>query len=248
MPFVDGVRSIEIRERKNGEELAGATKNQLPLTALVTVNWTVDAAAGMELYKKYGTLDQFENRILDSKLRQAAKAALAEFNADELIRNRNAAIGRIQENLITLMEPYPVTVNSPQIENISLPDTYMKAVLEKERAREAAVREEYNLQKQRLEAQREVQSAEAARDSEKLRADGVAYRTRTVAEADAAAILVKGRANAESVKLMQQAIEQNPLVVQYEQARRWDGKMPTTVMGGDKMPMVPILFQNAARK
>jgi len=240
VPVIDGVKHIEVRERKNGEELSAATKNQLPMTAVVTVNWTVNADAGLELYQKYGSLSQFEQRILDPKLRQAAKAALSEFNADELIRNRNAAIQRIQENLVVVMQPYPVTVHSPQIENIDLPRTYMDAVLQKEKAREAAVREEYNLQKQKLEAARLVQTAEAERDSLKATADGNAYRVEKEAEAEANAIRLKGQAEAEAIKLVQEAISANPLLIQYEQAKRWNGTLPQTVLGGEKE--IPILY------
>jgi len=240
LPWIDSVKHIEVRERKNGEELSAATKNQLPMNAIVTVNWAVNSDAGLSLYQRYGSLEQFERRILDPKLRQAAKAALSEFNADELIRNRNAAIQRIQENLIVLMQPYPVTVHSPQIENIDLPPTYMQAVLEKEKAREAAIREEYNLQKQKLEAARLVQTAEAERDSAKATADGNAYRVTKEAEAEAEAILLKGKAESEAVKLVQNALSNNPLLVQYEQAKRWNGELPSTMIPGASVPFVNV--------
>ena len=246
VPFIDGVKRIEVRERKNGEELSAATANQLPITAIVTVNWLVNSEAGLDLYRRYGTLDQFEQRILDPKLRQAAKAALSKFNASDLIKNRNAAIQEIQVNLTELMAPYPVTVNSPQIENIVLPPTYMQAVLDKEKAREAAVREEHNLRKQKLEAQRTTQTAEAERDAAKALADGNAYRVLEEAKAEAEAIKLKGEAQAKAVDLLQKAIAQNPLLVQYEQAKRWGGKLPDTVLGSTQG--LPIIYSLPAPK
>ena len=245
-PFIDGVKKIEVRERKSGEELSAATANQLPINALVTINWLVNSESALDLYRRYGTLDQFEQRILDPKLRQAAKAALSKFDASALIKNRNAAIQEIQTNLVHLMEPYPVTVNSPQIENIDLPPTYMQAVLDKEKAREAAVREEHNLRKQKLEAQRLTQTAEAERDAAKALADGNAYRVLEEAKAEAEAILLKGQAQAKAVDLLQQAIAENPLLVQYEQAKRWGGKLPDTVLGGTQG--LPIIYSLPAPK
>ena len=231
VPWIDSVQLIEVRERKSVEKLAAATKNQLPATATVSINWTVQEAAAMTLYQRYGSLEQFEERILDPKLRQASKAAISTFNADELIRNRNAAIGKIQENIVALMESYPVTVHSPQIENVDLPQQYMDAVLEKEKAREAAAREDYNLQRQKLEAQQKVQTAEAERDAVKARADGEAYKVTVEAEAEAQAIRIKGEAEAQAVLAVQKAISQNPLLIEYERAKRWNGIMPQTVMG-----------------
>lgn len=232
VPWIDSVQLIEVRERKSVEKLAAATKNQLPATATVSINWTVKETAAMTLYQRYGSLEQFEERILDPKLRQASKAAISTFNADELIRNRNAAIGKIQENIVSLMEAYPVTVHSPQIENVDLPQQYMDAVLEKEKAREAAAREDYNLQRQKLEAQQKVQTAEAERDAVKATADGQAYKVTVEAEAEAKAIRIRGQAEASAVLAVQEAISQNPLLIEYERAKRWNGKMPSTMMGG----------------
>lgn len=240
VPWIDGVREIEVRERKNVEDLASATNNQLPITATVSVNWSVDSTAALDLYKRYGGLDQFEERILDPKLRQAAKAALAQFNADKLIRNRNEAIAEIQKNMVELMAPYPVTVHSPQIENLSLPETYMTAVLDKERAREAAVREEYNLEKQRLEAAQTVQTADADRDATKARADGEAYKIRTEAEAEAAATKLAGEAEAFAIDKVNDSLAQNPLFVEYEQAKRWNGALPTTMIPGGSVPFIGV--------
>lgn len=230
-PFIDGVRKIEIRERKSVEDLASATKNQLPVTAEVSVNWIADSAAVMEIYRGYGSLEQFQERILDPKLRQAAKSAISKFNADELIRNRQAATGEILNILVSLMDGYPVTVNSPQIENIVLPDTYLQAVMAKEKAREDAAREQYNLEKQKLESLREVQTAEAQRDANKAKADGNAYRVRTEAEAEAEAIKLRKAAEAEGIRKVEAALSANPLFVEYTKALQWNGQMPTTIMG-----------------
>jgi regulator of protease activity HflC (stomatin/prohibitin superfamily) len=233
-PLIEGVQKIEVRERKNVEELSAATANQLPITAVVSVNWTVDSTAALDLYKRYGSLEQFEQRILDPKLRQAAKASTAMFQASELIRNRNDAINEIQTQLTKLMEPYPVTVNSPQLEDVKLPERYLESVMKKEQAREDAAKEKYALEKQALEAQRDVQTAIAKRDATKAEADGKAYHTRTTAAAEAESIKLKGNAEAEAIKAKALAISASSVLVDYERALRWNGQMPTTMMGADQ--------------
>jgi regulator of protease activity HflC (stomatin/prohibitin superfamily) len=233
IPFVNGVNHIEVRERKSVENLAAATSNQLPITAEVSINWIVDAAAVMEIYRKYGSLEQFENRILDPKLRQAGKAAMAKYGASELIRDRQGATAEIGSILTELMEGYPVTIKDPQIENVGLPPTYLSSVLKKEQAREDAVREEYNLEKQALEAQREVQTAIAARDAKKALADGNAYQILTEAEAAAKATRLQKSAEAQGIRDVESALASNPLFVDYTRAKRWNGKLPRTVLGND---------------
>ncbi len=230
-PWVENVRIIEIRQRKNTEKLAAATNNQLPITALVSINWTVNADNALEIYKSYGTLDQFEDRILDPKLRSVAKAALSKFRADELIRDRNKAAARIQTMMADTLANFPVTVNSPQIENIDLPQQYLDAVQAKEKARENAEREKHVLAQQRLQAMQKVNTAEAERDALKAAADGRAYAILTEAKAEADAIRVKGEAEAATVHAITEALKTSPQLVEYERAKRWNGQLPHTMMG-----------------
>ena len=43
----------------------------MPGTVYVSVNWTVDKESALELYRQYGGLGQFEQRILDPRFRSA---------------------------------------------------------------------------------------------------------------------------------------------------------------------------------
>ena len=45
VPFIDSVEEIEVRTRKNEEKMASSTKEQMPVTISVSVNWTVDKTA-----------------------------------------------------------------------------------------------------------------------------------------------------------------------------------------------------------
>ena len=224
IPFVDSVEHMEVRQRKNVEELAAATANQLPIQVAVSINWTVEKTSAMALFINYGGLEQFESRILDPKLRSAAKAALAQFPADQLIRNRQAAVAAIMEEMMRELEDFPLTVNSPQIENIALPPTYQQAVLEKERARENAEQEKHTLerQRQRLVALQAVNSAEANAAAKRLEADAEAYRVTAVAEAEATAI-----------RLINVQLEKSPRYVELVKAKQWNGVLPQTMRAED---------------
>ncbi len=220
IPIADAVEEIEVRQRKNVEDLAAATQNQLPTTATVSINWTVNRDAAMDLFIQYGGLDQFESRILDPKLRSAAKAAIAQFPADQLIRDRQAAVATIMEAMIGDLEGFPVTVNSPQIENLSFPPAYLQAVEEKERAREDAEKEKHKLEQQRLVAQQAVNSAEANAEAKRLEADAEAYR-----------VLTEAQAEADAIDLINEQLAKSPAYVDLVRAKSWDGVLPQTVLG-----------------
>ncbi len=231
IPVVNSVEIIEIRTRKNVEQLPASSKEQMPLKVFVSLNWTVQKEQAMELYSNYGGLTQFEERIIDPKLRSASKDAMAKYTAEELIINRGSAIADIERILLQNMDSFPVKIDSIQIENIELPRKYLESIETKQAAKNLADAEKHKLEQQRLQAQQLVNTANAQRDAAKAAADGVAYRITTEATAEAQAIQLKGEAEARAIDARARALSTNQTLVEYQKALSWDGKMPTTVMG-----------------
>ena len=229
VPIADSIEKIEVRQRKNVEDLRAATENQLPITASVSINWTVNRESAMDLFIAYGGLDQFEARILDPKLRSAAKAALSKFPADRLIRNRQDAVAAIMSNMTAELGNFPVTINSPQIENIELPPQYAEAVLEKERSRENAEREKHALERQRLIALQAVNSAEANARAKRIEAEAEAFRVTTEAAAEA-----------EAIRLVNEELARSPRYIDLTRAKRWNGVLPTTVLDDGATPLLSL--------
>lgn len=207
VPFVDRVEVLEVRTRKNVECLPAATHEQMPVTAEVSINWTVIRDQAFDLFKSYGGLDQFEARILDPRLRSAAKDAIARYRAEEIIQNRGQVIARIEELLFDEMKGYPVKLDSAQIENIELPAKYLQSIETKQTEKNLADAEKHRLERQNLEAQREVNTANAKRDAEMAMADGKSYAIRKEAEAEAEAIRMRGLAEAEAIREKAKAIQ-----------------------------------------
>lgn len=234
VPIADSINELEIRTRKNVERLKASTFEQMPVEAEVSVNWTVIRSEAFELYKNYGGLEQFENRILDPRLRSATKDALARYKAEQIVQNRGRVIQKIEETLSSAMVDFPVKLDSVQIENLVLPQKYLQSIETKQTEKNLAAAEKHRLERQKLEAQREVNTAEAKRDAEKARADGNAYAILKEAEAEAQAIRLKGLAEAEAIKEKALSIQTNQVLVDYMRAQQWDGKLPTTMMGADQ--------------
>jgi regulator of protease activity HflC (stomatin/prohibitin superfamily) len=233
VPFIDSVEEIEVRTRKNEEKMASSTKEQMPVTISVSVNWTVDKSAALELFKQYGGLSQFEGRILDPRFRSATKDVIPRFDAEKLIQDRASAIQAIEANLIEEMKDFPVTVDNIQIENIQLPQKYLTSIETKQTEKNLAAAEEHKLARQQLEAQRGVNTAKA-------KADGI----NLVAIAEAESIRIKGLAEAEAITAKAKALGNNPLIIKLTEAQNWDGKLPATMLGGGNMPILDLRGTN----
>lgn len=240
IPFVDAVTNIEVRQRKTVEDLQAATEDQLPIAAAVSINWTVLRAATINMFRQYGTLEQFENRILNPKLRSAAKAALSRFPANKLIQERQAVVAEIMETMTAELADFPITVNSPQLENIELPARYVEAVEAKETAREDAEREKHVLEQQRLRALQQVNTAEANAESRKLEADATAYQVRVQAEAEAFRVSTEAKAEAEAIEMITTQLVKSPDYIRLVTAKNWNGELPATMLGSNTMPLLQL--------
>ena len=229
LPLIDSVEQLEVRTRKNEERMASSTKEQMPVTVHVSVNWTVDKEHALDLYRQYGGLEQFEKRILDPRFRSATKDIIPRFEAEKLIQDRATAIQGIELNLVEEMKGFPVKVDNIQIENIGLPPKYIQSIETKQTEKNLAAAEQHKLERQRLEALREVNTADA-------KAQGIVK----VAEAEANAIKLKGEAEAYAINAKAKALKNNPLIVKLTEAQNWDGKLPATILGDSGMPILDL--------
>ncbi len=240
LPIFEDYEIIEVRERKNVEKLSVATKDRLPATAEVSFNWTVNATSAIDLYKQYGGLDQFEDRVLSPRFRAAAKTAIAHYDAATIIKDRALATAEIQAELEAATASLPISITMVAFENIALPETYVASILAKEQAREDAEKENHNLAKQKLVAQQAVQTATAEADAVKVLADGDAYKVKvaadarayekeTLATAESFRVLTEYTGRAEGVKKLKEQL--TPEYIAYIRAQSWDGKLPGTMLG-----------------
>jgi regulator of protease activity HflC (stomatin/prohibitin superfamily) len=229
VPLIDSVEEIEVRTRKNEEKMASSTKEQMPVTVVVSVNWTVEKSAALELFRQYGGLSQFEQRILDPRFRSATKGVIPKFSAEQLIQDRASTIQLIERNLIEEMKDFPVVVDNIQIENIGLPQKYINSIETKQTEKNLADAEKHKLARQNLLAQQDVNTAKA-------KADGI----NLVAIAEAESIRIKGLAEAEAITAKAKALGNNPLIIKLTEAQNWDGKLPATILGSGNMPILDM--------
>lgn len=221
MPYADTVEEMEIRERAFPMTLEAASQDPLELPIKVTVNWQVKRQSVRKLYIQFGSLQQFETRIIQPRLNDAVKGVTSGYTVNDLLRKRTEYRDRSQATFTQRM-PNEIEITGFSIVNIGFPPEYTKAIRDKQVAREQAETEKYVLDRQRLTSTQVTQTAMAQRDADKARADGRAYE-----------IKVQGQAQADAIRIMGEALSKHPLVVEYKKVERWGGNFPTTFMGGD---------------
>lgn len=227
IPLIDTNTTIEVRTLKNNESMQASTVEQMSIDVLASMNWTVDKSSVLALFKDYGSLEQFEARVIDPKFRTIVKETIAKYTAEQLIGKRDEVTSKIKENLIESAKDLPIDISVINIENIILPENYRKSIETKQTNKNLADAEVFKLQQQNLEAQRAVNIANAEAESIKLKA-----------KAEAESIALKGQAEASAIEAKARALGANANLIEFTKATQWNGVLPTTSLSSQS----PILF------
>lgn len=222
IPYADTVEEMEVRERAFTKELAAASQDPLEIPITVTVNWLVKRDNVRDLYIQFGSLSQFEQRIILPRLNDVVKGVASNYTVNDLLRKRTEYRDRSQQAFAARM-PDDIQITGFSVVNIGFPPEYTKAIRDKQVAREQAETERFVLERQKLTSTQVTQTAIAQRDADKARADGRAYE-----------IKVQGEAQADAVRILGEALAANPLVIDYKKIEKWGGAFPTTFMGGEQ--------------
>lgn len=231
LPLIDTVSEMEVRTRKyqikmtastTGKTENGTVELQMPSTIIISANWNIPRESALEIYKEYGGLKQYEERILDPRVIRATKQIFAKHSIESIISGREIVRNEIASALEEALAGKLAQMSDINIEDVQFGRKIRDAIENKQTAKLDFEAEQYNLNKQNLEAQRSVNTADA---------DSQSIEKRSIAKA--AAIEREGLAEANSMKAKAEVLAQNPQLIELIKAERWDGKMPTTLMGGD---------------
>jgi len=166
--------------------------------------------------------------------------------------NRPALQSEIEKSVSQSVEElFGIQPHSLQIASITPSAAFMASNEAAVRAKNEAVAAENTKRTRQFEADQVVIKAkgeadsaiEAARgrsQSALLEAQANKTRLELEGEGEAARTLAKATAEAKGVDLMQRALAQSPLVVDYEKAKRWNGQLPVNMFAGAPIPFLDL--------
>ena len=231
IPFVQSVQHIDIQPRKyqinlqastTGKTKEGAVELQMPSVITITGNYSVNISEVKEIVSVYGSIQQFDDRILDPRVKQAALSEVPKYTIEQIMTNRTELSRAIAISTSDSLDEFPVTFTDIMVSNVDWHPKIKDAVLNKQNAKLAKEQEQHALDKQNLEAQRDVNTAKAKAESIGL-----------IASAEALATVLKGEAEAKAIRAKGKALKQNPNLIQLVHEERWNGSLVTTNLGTD---------------
>lgn len=225
------VIKMDNRIQKKNVELACFSSDIQEVSISYTVNYQIDKANAMNIYKSIGT--NYFSTVIEPSITEAVKEVTALYTAEDLVGNREDLSNAIEKVLAARLLPYNINVIDTSIEDMDFTDAFTNAVEAKQVAQQ-------NKLKAETEAQQKIVEAEAAAKVKTVEAQAQADADKIKAEADAYQIKVKADAEAEANKKVAESLTKS--LIDYEYAQSWDGKYPTYVAGDSGF--IPVINGN----
>lgn len=152
--------------------------------------------------------NSYADTILNPALQSGLKAAMARYTAEEMVTKRGEVANAISEELDARLKDYFI-ISAVNIENIGFTDEYNKAIEAKTTNEQKAQAEKAQLEIVKAQNEQKINSAEADAKVRELQSQSVTDKS----------------------------LEQLKLEIQRELVNKWDGKLPTYMLG-DKASML----------
>lgn len=243
-PFITDVETVSVQSVKRvygGDNSLQAYSKDMQIGALiVSLNITPnsDSIAVRDVIVKYGSLDNYMTREVDPKVYQSVKATFAKYTAQSSNENQIALSSAIFEEVRRAVPTNVVTIQSAQIEDIEFSNKFEDA-MEQRKLNEIAVERQIQENLKVAEVNKQtVATAEANAKALNAEADAAAYKIRQEATARAEATRLQGEAEASAIKAKSTALANNPGLIDLTRAERWNGALPSTMLGDATVPFM----------
>jgi regulator of protease activity HflC (stomatin/prohibitin superfamily) len=239
-PWIESVVKVDMqthtktygRDETTGKDVMEAySADQQPAMLRVSVTLHISPDKVSEMYSRFGgDYDAAIARVIAPHVYERVKTVFGQYTAAKAISDRGKLNADALASLSQSIAYDPVfVIESAQIENISFSSDYIRSV------------------EQRMQAEVEVQRQQQNYQGEKIKADiavtqakGRAESALTEAKAAADAIVLKGTAEASAIKARAEALGQNPNLIAFTQAERWNGALPSTMVPGSAVPFISV--------
>lgn len=220
-PLTDEIVTTETRAQKLEASANAGTKDLQTASTVVAVNYEVPKNTAVRLYKQWGA--DYSNRLIVPAIQESVKKTTAKFSAEELVTKRDTVKGEISDTLAkTVLDNTGITVKNVFVTDFAFAPSYQAKIDEAQNARKDLETQQNLLAKTKIQAEQVAAEAEGKKNAAIAIADG-----------ERQAMILRAQGESESVKLINQQLQASPEYIQYIQAQRWNGQLPTFVGGGD---------------
>ncbi|MEZ4772557.1 MAG: prohibitin family protein [Bacteroidia bacterium] len=171
-PFVTQVMRLPTRTVNREVKLNLPSKEGLNVNSEISILYHIRPKMAPMVIAEVG--ENYEEVLILSVFRSAAADVCSRFFAKDMHSGQRALIEKeIREHMAGMLDGRGFEIEAVLLKSISLPDGLYMAIENKLEAEQLAQRMEFELQRERLEADRKIIEAEGVRDAQKVLSEGL---------------------------------------------------------------------------
>lgn len=171
-PIGGSLKRYSLRDIRVNYKLQAYTKDMQQADFEVAVTYAAKKTSLVDLHVKYG--ERYAAVILEPICASAVKDVVGQWEAEQLVNNREKATAAISEKVKTLVSDKPVLVKQINIINIDYSDVFEKAIESKQVAQQKALEAKNKTAEIEEEAKQKLVSAKAEAEAIQIRAKALA--------------------------------------------------------------------------
>ena len=168
--------------------------------------------------------------LVEPVIMEELKATTADWSAEQLITDRPLVVIQLQEVLNQRLQPFGIDVLTVNFIDFQFSKEFWDAIERKVVATQDALTERNKVEIARFQQQQAIITAEGQYNVTVIRANADAQQKIISATAEARRITIEANATATAIK--QITSQMTPEYAQYLYLTRWDGILPSTLLGG----------------
>ena len=177
LPFIEKVHKMNVQTKtvsyEREEPLFSASRDLQDVKIAVVMNYRLDPTKVLEIYQQYGTVEQYEERIIRPAVRDTVKAMASQFTAEELVTKRPEFTDEITKVLNERLSDKFVTTERVNVTNFEFSPSFSKAIEEKVTAVQNAEASKNKLEQVKYDAQQTIEKAKAEAEAIKIQAQAI---------------------------------------------------------------------------
>ena len=203
---------------------------------VMSVNYCINQQAARDLYRTVGR-NYYEN-VMFPRIQENTKAIFSQYTAENLISQREILSSSIVDLMKEDMAQYNITIISIAIEDLDFTDAFTSAVEAKQVAAQNKLTAETQQAQKTMEQEAEAERAIIAANAKAQQDIIAAQADLEVVKIQADAALYAGEREANMNERIAAALTEE--LIKYYWIKQWDGKLPTTVLGGENGFMINL--------
>lgn len=177
LPFIESVHKMNVQTKTVKYELEdplfSASRDLQDVKISVLLNYRLDPTQVETIYQQYGTVLQYEERIVRPAVRDTVKAVAAQFTAEELVTKRAEFTDEVVKVLNQRLSDKYVTTERVNITNFEFSKSFTEAIEAKVTAVQNAEAARNKLEQVKFEAQQTVETAKAQAEAIRIQANAI---------------------------------------------------------------------------